>query len=571
MSVDRRDLFRLIAAVGVGTVPFQRALAVEIARDDEKKDDKKQPEPPKAITAEMVERAEWVAGITLTETERKAVAGSLTAKLPSLNAARKIDLPNSVPPAFQFNPAPELAPTAAGRGTVTPPKIDVKKPESEDDLAFLGVAELAELVRTKKVTSVELTKLALARLKKYDPALLCVVNLTEELALKQAEAADKEIAAGKYRGPLHGLPWGAKDLIAVPGYPTTWGAERYKQQKFDTAATVVRRLEEAGAVLVAKLTLGSLALGDQWFGGMTRNPWNVKTGSSGSSAGSCSAVSAGLVPFAIGSETLGSIVSPSTRCGVTGLRPTFGRVSRAGCMTLSWTMDKLGPITRSAEDAALVFGAIHGRDPADPTSVERPFDWPGQVKLSDLSVGYLETRQKVDERAELKVLKDLGVKLVSVELPNKLPLDFMRVVLDVECAAAFDDLPRQGIADGYGQFWGNTFRTGQFYTGVEYVRAMRLRTLLIQQMGEVMKKVDLYVCPAGVDLVHTNLSGHPTVCIPNGLRAVQGVDMPTALTFTGRLFGETELLAVAKAYQQATGFHLKRPPMEKAAKENAGG
>jgi Asp-tRNA(Asn)/Glu-tRNA(Gln) amidotransferase A subunit family amidase len=558
MSLDRRNLFRLIAAAGVGTLPFQRALAVEVSREDEKK----QPEAPKAITAEMVEQAEWVAGITLTEAERKAVAATLTRGLTSLTAARKTDLPNSVPPAMHFNPAPELAPSTAGRGTVTPPKLDAKKPATDEDLAFAGVTELAALVRTKQVTSVELTKLSLARLKKYDPTLLCVVTLTEELALKQAEAADKEIAAGKYRGPLHGLPWGAKDLIAVPGYPTTWGAERYKGQKFDATAAVAQKLADAGAVLVAKLTLGALAMGDQWFGGMTRNPWNTKTGSSGSSAGSCSAVAAGLVPFAVGSETLGSIVSPSRTCGVTGLRPTFGRVSRAGCMTLSWSMDKLGPITRSAEDAALVFGAIHGRDPADPTSVDRPFDWPGEVKLKELTVGYLETRQKADERAELKVLKDLGVKLVPVELPSKLPLDFMKLVLDVECAAAFDELPRQAIADGYGRFWGNTFRAGQFVSGVEYLRAMRLRTLLIQQMADLFKGIDLYVCAAGADLVHTNLSGHPTVCVPNGLRKQGEVEMPTALTFTGRLFEETKLLAVAKGYQEATGHHLKRPPLD---------
>lgn len=565
MTVDRRHLFRLLAAAGVGTAPFQRALAAEVEREDPKPADL-----PKAVTAEMVERAEWVAGITLTDDQRKEVAAELTDLLRPLTLVRQEVLPNALPPAFQFNPAPKLAPTAAGRGTVTPPTPDVKKPKDDEDLAFLGVVELSELLRTKQVTSVELTKLSLARLKKYDPALLCVVTLTEELALKQAAAADKEIAAGKRRGPLHGIPWGAKDLIAVPGFPTTWGAERYKEQKFDTAAKVYDLLEKAGAVLVAKLTLGALALGDQWFGGMTRNPWNVKTGSSGSSAGSSAAVAAGLVPFAVGSETLGSIVSPSRTCGVTGLRPTFGRVSRAGCMTLSWTMDKIGPIARSVEDAALVLGAIHGRDPDDPASVDRPFDWPGKVKLADLTVGYTETRQKADDRAELKALKDLGAKLVPVSLPNSPGLSALRVILDAECAAAFDELPRKGIADGYGKFWGATFRAGQFVTAVDYLRAMRLRTQLMDKMAEVMAKVDLYVCPAGSDLLVTNMTGHPTVCVPNGLRKVQGVDMPVGLTFTGRLYGETELLAVAKAYQEATGFHTKRPPMEQVTKENAG-
>ena len=564
MPIDRRHLFRAVAALGIGTPAFHRAVAAEAIREEPK-----EPEPITAITAEMVKNAEWIAGLTLTEDERKAVAAGLTRSLAALDAARKIAIPNSVGPAIQFNPAPGLAPSKDGRGTVTAPKLDGAKPATDYDLAFATVAQLADLVRTKKVSSVELTKLALARLKKYDPALLCVVTLTEELALKQAKAADEEIAAGKYRGPLHGLPWGAKDLIAYPGFPTTWGAEHFKTQTFNTKATVAKKLEDAGAVLVAKLTLGALALGDVWFGGTTRNPWNVKQGSSGSSAGSASATSAGLVPFAIGSETLGSIVSPSTRCGVTGLRPTFGRVSRAGCMALSWTMDKLGPLTRSVEDCALVFGAIHGADPLDPTSVERPFHWPGTAKLSELKVGYTKTNKAVDERDELKVLKELGVTLVPIELPSKLPVSAIGSVLDVECAAAFDELPRGNIREGYGAYWARTFRQGQFISAVEYIRANRLRTLLMRQMAEVMEKVDLYV--GENDLQITNLTGHPSVCLPNGLVKNGGVDVPKALTFTGRLYGETELLTVAHAYQKATGFHLKRPPMDKATKENAAG
>ena len=564
MPFDRRHLFRAVAALGIGTPAFHRAVAAEAFRADEPKKD---PEPITAITAEMVKNAEWIAGIALTDDDRKAVAASLTQKLASINAARKIAIPNGVAPAIQFNPAPGMSPSKEGRGTVTAPKLDGKKPNTDDDLAFASVAQLADLVRTKKVSSVELTKLALARLKQYDPALLCVVTLTEELALKRAKTADEEIAAGKYRGPLHGMPWGAKDLISYPGFPTTWGAEHFKTQSFETKATVARRLDDAGAVLVAKLTLGALAMGDQWFGGTTRNPWNVKQGSSGSSAGSASATSAGLVTFAIGSETLGSIVSPSTRCGVTGLRPTFGRVSRAGCMALSWTMDKIGPLSRSVEDCALVFGAIHGADPLDSTSVERLFHWPCKTKLADLKVGYVETRKPVDERDELKVLKELGVTLVPIRLPSELPILAMANVLDVECAAAFDELPRGNIRDGYGKFWANTFRTGQFITAVEYLRANRLRTILMRQMAEVVEKVDLYV--GGNDLQITNLTGHPSVCLPNGLVKSNGVDVPKAITFTGRLYGETEMLAVAHAYQLATGFHLKRPPMDKVTKEIA--
>jgi Asp-tRNA(Asn)/Glu-tRNA(Gln) amidotransferase A subunit family amidase len=573
MPLDRRELFAALSALGIGSATFHRAAAAEVERldDDKKEPEKKEPEKPKTITAEMVKNAEWVAGITLSDDDRKAVAAALTRSIGQLAAVRKDPLPNSVAPALYFKPI-ESATPQTGRGTVAAPKLDAKKPESEDDLAFASVATLGELIRTKKVSSVELTKLALARLKKYDPALLCVVTLTEELALKQAEAADKLLAAGQYRGPLHGIPWGAKDLIAYPGFKTTWGAEHYKGQDLGEAkATVAKKLDDAGAVLVAKLTLGALAMGDQWFGGMTRNPWNVKQGSSGSSAGSCSAVAAGLVPFAIGSETLGSIVSPSTRCGTTGLRPTFGRVSRAGCMTLCWTMDKIGPICRSVEDAALVFGAIHGADPADPTAVDRPFDWPGKVDLKGLKVGYIEGQRKADERAELKALKDLGCELVPIKLPQQEALRIVSTILNAECTAAFDELPRGGIRDGYGAAWRGTFQQGQFITAVEYIRANRLRTQLMEKMAEVMKTVDVYV--GGNDLQITNLTGHPSVCLPNGLvkgRGENAVETPSALVFTGQIHGETTLMAVAHAYQQATGHHLKRPPMDQVTKANAG-
>ena len=326
----------------------------------------------------MIHQAEWISGVKLSEDARKSILGAVTRAVRDFEAMRKIPLPNSVPPALTFVPGPWLsAPDLPPKNRVEPIHNAIpKRPESEEDLAYLPVTALSALLRARLISSVELTKLYLARLKKFDSILKCVVTLTEELAVKQAERADQEIAAGRYRGPLHGIPWGAKDLISYPGYKTTWGAAPYKSQELDTKATVARKLEEAGAVLVAKLTLGALAMGDMWFGGMTRNPWNIVQGSSGSSAGSASAVVAGLVGFAIGSETLGSIVSPCTRCGATGLRPTFGRVSRFGCMTLAWTMDKLGPIARSIEDCALIFGAIHGADPQDSAAVDRPFSWP---------------------------------------------------------------------------------------------------------------------------------------------------------------------------------------------------
>jgi Asp-tRNA(Asn)/Glu-tRNA(Gln) amidotransferase A subunit family amidase len=568
MSLHRRELISTLAALGLGSTTFQRAIAAEATRTN---DDKPEPETPPKITAEMVANAEWVAGIKLSEEDRKTVAAALTRSLGTWNAVRKTPLANAVAPALLFNPAANLPVAKGGLGTVTVGNQNAKKPENEEELAFQSLANLAELVRTKQVSSVELTKLSLARLAKYDPALRCVVTLTEELALRQAATADQEIAAGKYRGPLHGIPWGAKDLIAYPGYKTTWGAEHYKEQSFgDSKASVAKKLDEAGAVLVAKLSLGALAMGDQWFGGQTRNPWNVKQGSSGSSAGSCSAVAAGLVPFAIGSETLGSIVSPSTRCGVTGLRPTFGRVSRAGCMTLCWSLDKIGPIARSVEDAALVFGAIHGADPLDPSCSTRPFDWPGQVKLKGLKVGYQEGRKKVAERPELKVLSDLGCELVPINLPQKEAMAIISTILDAECAAAFDELPRTGIREGYGKAWRGTFQEGQFITAVEYIRANRLRTILMQKMAEVMATVDVYTSAS--DLQITNLTGHPSVCLPNGLVKGSGeIEVPTALVFTGQLFGETTLLNLAHAYQNATGHHLKRPPMDRVTKELAGG
>lgn len=556
MPIDRRELFTAVAALGIGNLPFQRAIAATVA--DEKN------ATPETITDEMVQNAEWIAGITLTEKERKAVAASLTRAGKSLIKARASELAYDVAPAIQFNPAPGLAPYTGPHGTITPPKLELKKPDTAADLAFLSLAQQSHLIQSKQVSSVELTKLALARLKRYDPALLCVVSLTENVALKQAAQADEELAAGKSRGPLHGIPWGAKDLIAYPGFKTTWGAEHYKDQSFDTKATVARKLEEAGAVLCAKLSLGALALGDVWYGGTTKNPWNIKQGSSGSSAGSAAAVSAGLLPFAIGSETLGSIISPSSRCGVTGLRPTFGRISRAGCMPLTWTMDKLGPLARSAEDCALVFSAIHGVDPLDPTATDRPFDWPGKLKLTELRVGYLENGKEESKRSELKTLKDLGVKLVKIELPNDLPS--LNCILDAEAAAAFDDLTRQGIREGYGKSWPTSFRKGQFITAVEYLRANRIRTLMMQRMKTIFEKVDLYLAATFDDTHITSFTGHPQVCLPDGFTTFGGTpEVPTSICFTGDLFGETAVLRVAQAYQEARGFHLKHPPMDKVS------
>lgn len=554
--VPRRRVLKILSAIGVGSAVFRRALAAQV-------------EALGTVTPDMVQQAEWISGVPLKPEDRERTARDLTRSLAGFEKLRAVKLDNSVAPALQFNPAPR-GPALAVFGTG--PRGHVRwanapapeRPKCDDDLAFMSVTSLAALVRSRQVTSTELTRLYLARLRRYDPVLHCVVTYTEELALKQAERADREIAAGQYRGPLHGIPWGAKDLIAWPGYPTTWGATPLKDQVIDTKATVAARLEEAGAVLVAKLSLGALAQNDRWFGGMTRNPWDARQGSSGSSAGSACATAASLVGFALGSETLGSIVSPCTRCGATGLRPTFGRVSRHGCMSLAWSMDKIGPIARTVEDCAVVLATIHGHDGLDPTAIDRPFDWPSRRSLGTYRVGYVEENLPVEKRGELQVLRELGVRLVPIKLPSKYPITALTMILDTEAATVFDELTRQGVTEGLNE-WPATLRRGQFVPAVEYLRANRIRTLLMREMEEVMSTVDMYV--GGNDLVLANLTGHPTVVLPNGTRTRDGVTAPKGLTFTGQLFGETQLMAVAEAYQRATDFHLARPPMDKLLAE----
>jgi Asp-tRNA(Asn)/Glu-tRNA(Gln) amidotransferase A subunit family amidase len=542
------------------------------------------------ITVDTIASAEEVAGLHFDPQERELMLDGLKQQEQRIEALHKIPLDNSVSPAIKFDPLP------AGK-TVAPPahratvrsKVALRAvPADIEELAFLPVTELSELVRRQRVTSTQLTQMYLARLKKYDPVLHCVISLTEDRALKQAAAVDAEIKRGRYRGPLHGIPWGAKDLLAVRGYKTTWGAGPYKDQVIDTDATVVQRLDTAGAVLVAKLTLGELAQGDIWFGATTRNPWKVDQGSSGSSAGPASATAAGLVGFSIGSETLGSISSPSTRCGTTGLRPTFGRVPRTGAMALSWTMDKLGPICRSVEDCALVLDAIYGPDGKDNTVIAADYQWNAQLSPASLRVGYvksafdlpqtdpadakrtLHATKKFDDAA-LDALNRMGVHLIAVDLPD-IPYDAMRIILSAEAAAAFDELTRsdrdkelvqQGKFD-----WPNSFRTSRFIPAVDYVNANRVRTMAIQKWDELMRKVDVIVTPTGAanlsQLVATNLTGHPAVIVPNGFR---DDGTPVSITFLGGLFEEAKVLAVAKAYQDATGFHLRHPVVPLTATE----
>jgi Asp-tRNA(Asn)/Glu-tRNA(Gln) amidotransferase A subunit family amidase len=449
-----------------------------------------------------------------------------------------------------------------------PKAAEVTRPSSDTELAFLPVTDLADLVRRRKVTATELTRLYLSRLKQYDPTLLCVVNLTEERALRQAAAADAEIAAGKYRGPLHGIPWGAKDLLAVPGYPTTWGSPLFRNQVIDTTATVVERLDAAGAILVAKLTLGEFAQGDVWFGGTTKNPWKTDQGSSGSSAGPGSATAAGLVGFSIGTETLGSIVSPSTRNGVTGLRPTFGRVSRSGAMALSWSMDKIGPMCRSVADCALVLDAIHGPDGRDPTALAAPFSWDPARALSTIRIGYLkeafeqERPLKAIDNTALEALRGMGVSPVVVEMPTGIPTGALRIILTAEASAAFDEITRDNRDDQMVQqtasAWPNSFRAARFIPAVEYINANRARTLLMERMERVFDQVDVFMTPSfgGNVLLTTNLTGHPAVTVPSGFR---DDGTPVSISFIGKLWGEAELCRVASAWQEATGWHKRRP------------
>lgn len=479
---------------------------------------------------------------------------------------RSKELANSDSPALVFRPFPAgFQPVQKQETVVFTDPGQVKMPANKDDLAFYTVAQLGALLRSKKITSLELTEFFLARLKKFDPQLHCVITLTEDLAREQAKRADREIAQGKFRGPLHGIPYGAKDLLAQKDYKTTWGAMPYKDQMLDYDATVITKLEDAGAVLAAKLTMGALAWGDVWYGGMTRNPWDPSTGSSGSSAGSASSVSAGLLPFAIGTETLGSIVSPSTVCGVTGLRPTFGRVSRAGAMALCWSLDKIGPICRSAEDCAMVLQAIAGPDLKDQSVIDAAFNYQTNWKNNrKLKIGYLKTAfdrnypfHSQDSTA-LQTLRDMGYELVPIELPNMGDIGF---ILDAEAAAAFDDLTRSGRDDllvrQIKRAWPNVFRQARFIPAVEYIRANRLRAKLIENMAKVFEGIDLYVNPsfASASLAITNYTGHPSITVPDGFRDGK----PTSITFTGKLFDEGTIVAVAQAFQERTDFEGRRP------------
>ncbi|MFT5233108.1 MAG: Asp-tRNA(Asn)/Glu-tRNA(Gln) amidotransferase A subunit family amidase [Candidatus Krumholzibacteriia bacterium] len=518
--------------------------------------------------------AESVFGLTMTDAEFDLMREDLAEQREAYTKLRDSLPPNSLRPALRFDPelltGPAVTINKAGARWSAPEAIS--RPADLNELAFASVGQLGHLIKTRQVSCVELAELSLDRLRTHDPQLHCVITLLPKRALTRARELDQMLAKGIHLGPLHGIPFGAKDLLAVAGAPTTWGATPYQDQEFAETATVVTSLEKSGAVLVAKLTLGALAWGDVWFGGMTRNPWNLEQGSSGSSAGSASAVSAGLVPFAIGTETLGSIVSPSTRCGVTGLRPTFGRVSRHGAMALSWSMDKIGPIARSVEDCAMVFDAIRGRDLKDPTTVDRPFPFDGNRDLNGLRIGYLSGVFDEDypgselDNSALDLLRAAGADLVPMTLPvDELGVDPYDIsfILSAEAGAAFQELALSGRDDELVRqvryAWPNVFRAAQFIPAVEYIQANRQRVELMAMMARVFNEVDVYVTPSlvGRSLVITNLTGHPQVVVPAGFIEDNA---PHSISFVGRLFDEATVMAVARAYEQAADWHQKHPP-----------
>ena len=569
MSIDRRQFLDACSAVGLSGL-FPGALYAQVAEEND--------EP--SITTEHIAAAEPIAGVSLTDEERELLVENLNENLGQYEAMREQTPPNARAPASTFDPRRGGAAIPEGRASDDGAKVSlpsVDRPSADEDLAFASIPTLAHLLRSRQVTSVELTELYLDRLRRYDDRLHAVISYTEDRALEAAQRADDELDAGTWRGPLHGVPYGAKDLLAVEGHKTTWGAEPYRDQTIDETATVVEHLDEAGAILVAKLALGALAWGDVWYDATTKNPWNLDQGSSGSSAGPAAAVSAGCVPFAIGSETLGSIVSPSTRCGVTGHRPTFGTVGRDGAMVLSWTMDKLGPIARSALDCALVYDAIRGGDPDDPASVNAPFPFDAEQSAASLRVGYLEAAFEEDydnqaaDQKTLDVLRGLGVDLEPVSWDVDVPVGALLNTLDVEAAAAFDELTRSGGIDEMVRqgenTWPNVFRTARFVPAVEHVQMSRLRVDLMEQAHATMQDLDVLVSPSfgGGTLSITNLTGHPCVCLPNALRPVdEGPDErrePGSISFVAPLYKDQNALTLAHAVQQETDIHSRRPPL----------
>jgi Asp-tRNA(Asn)/Glu-tRNA(Gln) amidotransferase A subunit family amidase len=540
----------------------------------------------------MLKAALAISGLEFTDEEREQMLQNVNRSLSQYEELHTFRIPDNVSPPFHFSP---LVPGMKINRTRQPIRwsavSNIKRPPNLEDVAFWSVRHLAELIRTKQVTSVELTTMYLARLKRLNPTLNNVVTFTDDLAMKQARQADADIAAGRYKGPVHGIPWGVKDIIAVKGYPTTWGSDAYKDQIIDEDASVVEMLNNAGAVLIAKLSTGELAGGDRWFGGQTMNPWDPAQGSGGSSAGPGSATAAGGVGFSIGTETAGSIIGPSSRCGVTGLRPTLGRVSRHGSMVLSWTQDRLGPMCRYAEDCAIVMSVIARPDDRDLTVQDVPFNWNAQFDIKRLRFGYIKEAfdevanpvAKASDEETLKTLRSLGLSLIPVKVPQ---FSINVSAYPVEWAVFFDHALRSGLSKKFTlPARDRELREGRVIPAVEYVQSQRARMVMMMQLSEATKDVDVWIAPGNAATAgtaggrggapgtppatggrnqtiagrHSSMAQHacyPAVAVPNGFTE-RG--FPTSITFFARPFGESELLAVVKAYQDATGYHLKHP------------
>ena len=522
------------------------------------------------IDTNSITAASQLFDLSFSASEKDSMQDGLKENAALYKKMHSLSIPNHLNYPFGFNPAPVGFVIPVKQETIDwPIPANVAVPKNKNELAFYSVLQLSSLIKNKKISSVELTKFFIARLKKWGDTLECVISITEELALQQARQADEEIKGGNYRGPLHGIPYGLKDLFAVKGYKTTWGAVPYKDQVIDADAFVYTQLKKAGGVLCAKLTLGELAYNDLWFGGKTRNPWDISGGSSGSSAGSASATVAGLLPYTIGTETLGSIVSPSHTCGATGLRPTFGSVSRSGAMVLCWSLDKAGPICRSAEDAAVVFYYLKGTDGKDLGAVNRSFNYTGKVNFKKLRIGYAANYFKNIPKTGLQwnvieAYKKLGADVREVDFPDSLmyPVNLIGPILSAESAAAFDELTRSNRDDLIRRqdknFWPNGFRVSRLIPAVEYINANRHRSALIEAMNGFIKNYDVLIVPsfAGNQLRITNLTGHPVVVFPIGFTETH---LPNSITLIGNLYDEATILAVAKAYQDATDFNKTHP------------
>lgn len=526
------------------------------------------------IKSHHIRAAQKINGLTFSREEIKTMKAYLNENRKGFDSMRALPMDYEVTPAIYFDPRPDNF-QFKKRGQVSDWNFQdtVLLPATDEEIAFMTVAQLSMLIQQKKLTSTRLTNIYLTRIKKFKDTLSSVVTITEELALKQAKQADEEIEQGKYRGPLHGIPYGIKDLFAVPGYKTTWGAEPYQNQVIDEKAEVVRKLEEAGAVLIAKLTSGALARGDVWFGGKTKNPWDLKQGASGSSAGSASSTSAALVAFSIGTETLGSILAPSTRCGATGFRPSFGGVSRAGAMTLSWSMDKAGPICRSAQDCAIVFDIIRGKNPEekkDRAVVDYSFAFNPPVNLKEYKIGYAKelfdadtTKSGTNNSETIKLLIQLGAELTSMKLPDQVPYEVFDIILRAEAGAYFDELVRshreRELSEQNPESRANSLRQSRFIPAAEYLQANRHRKILIEKFNSLMKDFDFIVVPSDGrnQSLLTNLTGHPAISIPTGF---DKEGHPTSVILIGNLYDDAPILEAAYIIQQATDFEDTRPP-----------